>query len=342
MQYNESMVILSLVVALLLFIVSATRPVSVGLSKFEVRRREKAGLLSDLEVRRARYFADIIVLRRLKSAALLVLFVPCSIAAFGWVVGVLAGVVVALEYQTIARLKPVRSIADKLYPFYEQYILSFCEKARWFFVLFSSDDVSSTDGNFRGLASKEELLSIVKKSPDILSKFESQLLKSALKFEQVRVDEIMTPRSVIDSIDHSELLGPITLSDLHKTGHSRFPVTDGDVDHIVGVLYVRNLLTIDGSKNSKKVSQVMDKEVCFIREDQMLDEALAAFLKTQKLLFIVINEFRETVGILSLEDVMEALLGQKITDEFEQHSSLRAVAERNPRKNNSPVRARNV
>lgn len=86
----------------------------------------------------------------------------------------------------------------------------------------------------------------------------------------------------------------------------------------------------------------MDKEVCFIREDQMLDEALAAFLKTQKLLFIVINEFRETVGILSLEDVMEALLGQKITDEFEQHSSLRAVAERNPRKNNSPVSARNV
>ena len=149
MQYNESMVILSLVVALLLFIVSATRPVSVGLSPFEVRRREKAGLLSDLEVRRARYFADIIVLIRLKSAALLVLFVPCVIAAFGWIIGVLVGVIVAFAYQTIARLKPVRSMADKLYPLYEQYLLAFCEKARWFFVIFSPDHPSSAEASPR-------------------------------------------------------------------------------------------------------------------------------------------------------------------------------------------------
>lgn len=336
------MLILSLVILLCLLVVTATRPVSVNLSKFEVNRREKAGLISDLELRRAKYFDNIITLGRLKSAALLVLFVPCAIIAFGWTYGIVAGVATALMYQTVARLGLLRLLADKLYRLYEPYLLSFCEKTSWFFKIFSSTEQSDAKDQVTKLDSKDELLAAIKNSPNIVSKFEALVLKNALKFEDTKVEDVLTPRSMVDSIDHQELLGPVALSELHKTGHSRFPVTNGDIDHIVGVLYVRNLLTIDGSKNSKKVSQVMDKEVCFIREDQTLDEALAAFFKTQKLLFIVINEFRETVGVLSLEDVIEALLGQRINDEFEQHSSLRAVAERNPRKNNSTTLAKDV
>lgn len=336
------MLILCLVIVVLLLVMAATRPFAVNLSDFELRRREKAGLITDLDLRRANAYADILVVLRLEVTVLLVLLVPVSISAFGWVIGILLSVVVALEYQTVARFGPIRLLADKLYELYEPYLLSFSEKAKWFFRLFASTEDSLSVRAEPSLSSKEELKRAIKNSPEIISEFETRLIKSALKFESRLVDDIMTPRSMIDSIDHKELLGPITLTDLHKTGHSRFPVTDGDIDHIVGILYVRNLLTVDGSKNSKKVSQVMDKEVCFVREDQTLDEALAAFLKTQKLLFVVINEFRETVGVLSMEDVIEALLGQRINDEFEQHSSLRAVAERNPRKNNSPASAKDV
>lgn len=336
------MIILAAFVGLLLFLVTAMRPVSLKLSPFEVRRRERDGILSDFDARRATYEASVLTLLRLLSALLLVLFVPTIISAFGWVVGIIMSIIVALEYQTIARLKPVRFLADKLYDVLENYLLIFVQKAQWFFKFFKSVDETLDKNRDVRLYSKEELADVLKRSPDVLTLSESRLIQGALEFADTEVRDIMTPRSVIDSIEQSELLGPITLSELHKTGHSRFPVTKGDIDHVVGVLYVRDLLTVDGSKNSAKVSQVMDKTVCFIREDQNLEDALAAFIKTQKLLFIVINEFRETVGILSLEDVLETLVGQKINDEFEKHSDLRAVAERNPRKNNSPTNAQNV
>lgn len=336
------MVIIAIIVVALLIIAAATHPKTLKLSQFEISRREKAGLLSEIDSKRAKYASDIATLIRLKSALLLVIFVPCSIAAFGWIIGIALSAVLALEYQAVARLKPVRALADKLYSLYEKYLLVFPEKAQWFFKWFKTIDESLKENQQIELFSKDELSELLQRSPNILSKSEARLVDGALSFGGKSVKDIMTPRSVIESIGQNELLGPVVLSDLHKTGHSRFPVIDGDIDHVVGVLYVRDLLTIDGSKNSNKVSEVMDKTVCFIREDQTLDQALAAFLKTQKLLFIVVNEFRETVGLLSLEDVIEELLGQKINDEFEKHSDLRAVAERNPRKNNTPDKAKNV
>ena len=75
--------------------------------------------------------------------------------------------------------------------------------------------------------------------------------------------------------------------------------------------------------------------VFYIHELQTLDHALAAFIKTHHHLFVVINEYRETVGILSLEDVTEALIGRKIVDEFDAHDDLRKVANHNPHKLNS-------
>jgi CBS domain containing-hemolysin-like protein len=86
----------------------------------------------------------------------------------------------------------------------------------------------------------------------------------------------------------------------------------------------------------------MDPKVYYIHEDQTLEHALAAFLKTHHHLFVVVNEYRETVGILCLEDVIEALLGRKIVDEFDAHDDLRAVAAHNPRSNNSSSKSHDV
>lgn len=84
----------------------------------------------------------------------------------------------------------------------------------------------------------------------------------------------------------------------------------------------------------------MDKKVFYIHQDQSLQQALAAFLRTRHHLFVVINEYRETVGLLSLEDVIEALLGRKINDEFDVYDDLRKVAEVNPQKNNKLTKRR--
>jgi CBS domain containing-hemolysin-like protein len=88
--------------------------------------------------------------------------------------------------------------------------------------------------------------------------------------------------------------------------------------------------------------KAMEPRVFYIKEDQSLGHALAAFIRTHHHLFIVVNEFRETVGLLSLEDTIEALIGRKIVDEFDTHEDLRAVAARNVRGNNHPKNLENV
>jgi CBS domain containing-hemolysin-like protein len=151
----------------------------------------------------------------------------------------------------------------------------------------------------------------------------------------------MTPQSVIKYIDKKEFLGPLVLNDLHKHGHSRLPVINDDINHVVGILYLKDLLTLD-VKKSATAEKIMEPKVYYIRADQTLGHALAAFLKTHHHLFIVVNEYRETVGLLTLEDVIEALIGRKIIDEFDAHDDLRAVALRNLNLNNRPDKREDV
>ena len=162
-------------------------------------------------------------------------------------------------------------------------------------------------------------------------------MANALSFKTKTVASIMTPRAVIDSVPKQELLGPLVLDDLHKTGHSRFPVIDDNLDHIVGILHIQDLLTLDGGKKTTTADKTMEARVYYIHQDQTLQQALSGFIRTHHHLFIVINEYRETVGVLTLEDVVEALLGRKIIDEFDSHQDLRQVAARNPQHNNTPV-----
>ncbi len=197
---------------------------------------------------------------------------------------------------------------------------------------------------FHRLESKEELIEMARRSsPQALDEQELSLIENGLAFKEKLVGQIMTPRSMIDGVSTDETLGPVVLDRLHKTGHSRFPVMQsGQVDKVVGMLYMRDLLPLKPAENHRKAAAAMRPEVYYIREDQNLEHALYAFLRTQHHLFIVVNRYRETVGLLSLEDVIESLLGRKIIDEFDAFHDLRAVAESNPRSINQPRRKEDV
>ena len=86
----------------------------------------------------------------------------------------------------------------------------------------------------------------------------------------------------------------------------------------------------------------MEKRVFYINQEQTLDRALAAFIKTRHHLFVVVNGYRETAGILTLEDTIEALLGREIVDEFDVHDDLRVVAARSAKGNNDSPHGTNV
>jgi CBS domain containing-hemolysin-like protein len=147
---------------------------------------------------------------------------------------------------------------------------------------------------------------------------------NALTFGDKKIGDIMTPLRKVRMVAENEQVGPLLMDELHSTGFSRFPVTGaGDKANIIGTLYIKDLL----EKNDRAtVSQLMDKKVYFVNETQNLREALNAFLKTHHHLFIVVNSFEETVGVVSIEDVLEQILGQEIVDEFDHYDDLRAVA----------------
>ena len=182
-----------------------------------------------------------------------------------------------------------------------------------------------------GLYEKKDLLELLgrqnKQIDNRMPPADLQIASNAMAFGDKSVSSIMTPRRAIKFVQANDSVGPILVDELHKTGFSRFPVVKDSAKaaspQVVGTLYLNNLIGYDGSG---KVKDLMKHDVYFINEDSSLRQALSAFLKTHHHLLIAVNSFEEMVGVLSLEDVLEQILGKQIVDEFDAYENLRAVA----------------
>jgi len=176
--------------------------------------------------------------------------------------------------------------------------------------------------------SKEELMKMfdgqkLSKNSDIAGD-EARMLRTVLEFGDKKIRDVMTPRRMVTLVNKTDAVGPILMDELHKSGHSRFPVVaDKKHNNFVGTLYVRDLAGITGTK---EVKDIMSPYVRYVHEEESLDHALRAFLKLRHHLFVVVNNFEEFVGVLSLEDVLEQIIGKEIVDEFDEHDDLRKVA----------------
>ncbi|MEK7603239.1 MAG: CBS domain-containing protein, partial [Patescibacteria group bacterium] len=178
-----------------------------------------------------------------------------------------------------------------------------------------------------GLYEKQDLIELLERqeaqSDNRMEQAELVLAERALKFGDRLVRDRLVPRRVVKTVSADENIGPLLMDELHKSGHSRFPVFEGKKDNITGTLYMKDLVK---SKHGGTVAKAMRSDVCYIHEEQPLFEALQAVLKTHHHLMVVVNSFEEYVGVISLEDVLEELIGQPIIDEFDQYHDLRAVA----------------
>lgn len=325
-------VIFIITVALLL-IVAGMRPIRSNMSLFERRRRASAGDVSARDlIRREKLLDDVLSFRRVIVALLLISISGLDISIYGWVYGIGLSIIISVWYGALSRTRIIQAISSRIYARFEHKILRFVEKYPLIFKTIGSDK-SKDEEMLRQLDSREELQYLVDQSTEVLSNDDKLLVSHSLAFRDRLVKDCMTPRSAVDTIKQGEFMGPLKLDELHKTGHSRLPVIDGDIDHVVGILHLRELLNLD-IKKSTTAEKAMESKVYYIKEDQTLEHALKSFIRTHHHLFIVVNEYRETTGILTLEDVVEQLIGQKIVDEFDSHDDLRAVALRNPHHNN--------
>ena len=325
------MVVLVGVLWVILGVLSALRfETGKNMSQYELTRLSNQGDKTAREILARMIRApELESLRMIVVTIISTLLVTSSVFAFGLGWGVTIGALLLIAAPLLVRIAFVRTLADKFRDFVWPYALKVTD---WISPILKSLRARDTAVEKLRVYSQDELLDIIHRSPGVLSQAELKRLDASLAFDSRVVSDIMTPKSQIVTADAHDTLGPLVMSELHKSGHSRYPVIDGDIDHIVGILYLKEL--IDLKSEHQTVRAAMDKKVYYIREDQDLEHALHGFLRSHHHLFVVINEYRETVGLLALEDVIEALIGSKIVDEFDQFDDLRAVAERNPRRNN--------
>ena len=183
--------------------------------------------------------------------------------------------------------------------------------------------------------SKRELLKIIEEHQrsvhSEVDTDEQRIVKGALTYSEKIVSDVMTPRSVMVTIEEHEVVTPELAKQLQAKGQSRIPVYESRLDNIVGMLYLHDLI---GEKlGTKTAGQIASKTVNFIHKDDSLDDALNEFLKTHHHLYIVVNNFAEVEGVLSIEDVLEAIIRKEIVDEFDKFHDMRAVAKKRARAN---------
>lgn len=178
-----------------------------------------------------------------------------------------------------------------------------------------------------GLYEKEDLLNLLEKQrslPDNRIPIEDiDLVSHALEYGDRFVSDAMVPLRAVQLINEAEPIGPKLMDELYQSGYSRFPVYKDTPTNIIGTLYLRDMV----KKQVKgHVRDVMHDDVFYVHEDFYLAEVLQAFLKTKHHLFIVVNSFEEFVGIITIEDVLEQVIGKQIVDEFDKYDNMRAVA----------------
>ncbi len=223
----------------------------------------------------------------------------------GW--GVIAVIGLIIASGPIAKLSIVRSASLKAYVHIERLMLDAVEKSSMLHWLVSVRRVSPKSER---LESEEQLRHLVETSGNMLGDDQKAIVLNGLQWHQTSVASVMTKRSGIVTIKHSELLGPLVLDDLHKTGHSRFPVIKGDLDTVVGILDISELLEIDAGKKSTTAEKSMQPRALRIEADEPLPAALAMLQKSRQHLLIVINGEGKTVGLLTLSDITGSLLGK--------------------------------
>lgn len=155
----------------------------------------------------------------------------------------------------------------------------------------------------------------VAREEGILEKHEEELVSRAVDFGDRTVHEVMTPRPDITAADAGRPLAEI--ADLFvRTKYTRIPLVDGSVDKPVGVVHVKDILTVLRAPNPPETARPLAREVFFAPESQTITTLLADFRRRRQHLAMVVDEYGAVTGLVTLEDLVEELVGE-IGDEHE-------------------------
>ncbi|MEE8576882.1 MAG: hemolysin family protein, partial [candidate division Zixibacteria bacterium] len=152
------------------------------------------------------------------------------------------------------------------------------------------------------------------KDKGVFDETEKEFVRSVFDFADSTVSRALKPRTDVIALD-SKASTTELLETLRTHGHSRYPVYEGDIDHVIGLIYTKDLLTASTSLDKIDLSRIMRKPF-FVHNNMPLPTLLRAFQKGENHLAIVLDEYGGTDGIITLEDILEELVGE-IQDEYD-------------------------
>ena len=164
---------------------------------------------------------------------------------------------------------------------------------------------------------KQEILQVVSEghAEGAVDDEEIQMIESVMELGDTRTAEIMTPRTDIFALA-VDTPWQQTCEQVIGAGHTRVPVYDGDIDNIVGILYAKDLLAQGVLGRSQDLREIVRKPY-FVPESKPLDDLLRQFKSRKVHLAVALDEYGGTAGIVTIEDVLEEIVGD-ITDEYDQ------------------------
>jgi Mg2+/Co2+ transporter CorB len=164
--------------------------------------------------------------------------------------------------------------------------------------------------------SREELRTVVAEAGAMIPGSHQQMLMSILDLEQITVDDIMIPRNEVVGIDIGEDWSRI-LEQLRETRHTRLPVYDGELDKLIGVLHMKRVANelARGRLTREMVREIAaQRGALYVPEGTSLNAQLLNFQRDRRRLGFVVDEYGDVQGLITLEDLLEEIVGEFTTD----------------------------
>lgn len=171
-------------------------------------------------------------------------------------------------------------------------------------------------------AVQEELMEVVEEaqSEGTVDAVERNMIEAVVNFRDKTVAQVMTPRTEIQAMDLATDLSGVTAA-VRSVGHSRIPVYEGSLDHVVGIFYVKDLmkwLAGEGSRSGKGFSlRTVLRPAFFVPETKTIRQLLPELLARRTHIAMVADEYGGTAGLITIEDIIEEVFGD-IQDEYEE------------------------
>ena len=192
-----------------------------------------------------------------------------------------------------------------LYPFVWFVNLS----SRVIFKIFGIGNSSSSDK-----LSSEELRIVVNEAATMIPKGHQKMLLSILDLEKISIDDIMIPKSEIVGIDLDDEWSDI-IKQLAETQHTRLPVYEGDIDHVIGIIHIRRALRFFHLEDATKEDfRKIIREAYYVPTGTPLNTQLLNFQHERRRNAMVVNEYGDILGLVTLEDILEEIVGEFTTD----------------------------